>query len=1043
MVFINFHNHSEYSFLSSLLRIDDLVGFAAYNGFKGCAVSDTLSTFGYFNLTKSCRKENIKPVYAIEIFVRGVSGKGNYPVILVALNNQGLHNIFRINSLAHQIYQKDKVYTLPFDAIHPYREGLAVLMESEFYFNREHPSILEKIIDQYQKAFPDNFFIEVNYCGEKKVPILKEVVNLIGQYNLKAIATAETRYAQENRSAFDFLNDYRQKSLGKNEKGLPINTQYDFSLRKRDAYGVLFKNHPDYIGNAVELFEKIDTDFDIKSFKIPHFFKDPFEKLKKICQNRMDKRSYDANYQKRLDYELGIISKMQLSDYFLLIFSIVRYMKRNNIPFGAGRGSAVSSFVLYLLGVTKVDPLKYNLLFERFLNPGRKQMPDIDMDICWKKRKYVFSFIAAKFGRKNVARLAAVDRLKTRSVMTEISKTFKLSPAKTGSIMSLIPRYSRYGKASIDYMFRNEDKLKNLYETDNEVREFVDIVTRIEGIANHSTVHSAGTLIIPDGIKKYSSLEFSRNGELVAQITKDDLDDTGFIKFDILGLRFITIIEEAMKRAGIKTINYEDAQTYSFLGNGDTTAVFQLESTGMKDLLRKIKPRNLLELSDVIALFRPGPMRAGMTQEYVKRHDRHLKSAESLSDQNLIENPYLVVTYDSYGLFIYQEQILLLAHDYADMSWDKAESLRRALTKRDNNAIVSLREDFLRGCRENNIDEPIANKLYGILVDFGSFSFNKSHSVAYAYNAFAGAYLKLHHPLEFYLASLNNNIDSSQRLNRTIMDIKFHAESFGIGILPIDINKSRSFFSKEDDRSIRCGLAVIKYIGPRMASEIVRERKKNGDFRDFVDFTFRMKHKGITIKSLEFLIKAGVFDALGRSRDALLDICAEVSKFASKLNKKDQTSGDLFDENEGLPTEEFFVTQSKKEGGNHPQSDPFLMELEATDIILTRHPLDKHIDHLREKKYDKLEDLDSLSAGVFIGYLFRYRPFKTRKGVMMATAQISDRTGSTEIVLFPSVYKYFSNILRTGSLYLIHGKVQDNRIIVDKLFLFDEIIRNQ
>lgn len=1037
MGFINFHNHSEYSFLSSLLRVDDLVGFSAYHGFRGCAVSDTLSTYGYFNLTKSCRRENIKPVYGIEIFVRGSNGKGQYPVLLVALNNQGLHNIFRINSLAHQIYQKEKFYTLPFDAIHPYREGLAALVESELYFNRDHPAMLEKTIDLYQKAFPENFYVEVNYCGDKKVPILKEVVNLVGQFNLKAVACAETRYSSENRNAFDFLNDYRQKSLGKNEKGLPINTDFDFRLRKKEDFDVFFKNHPDYLKNGEELFEKIDTDFDIKSFKIPHFFKDPFEKLKTICLNRLNKRSYDANYHKRLDYELGIINKMQLSDYFLLIFNIVRYMRRNSIPFGAGRGSAVSSFVLYLLGVTKVDPLKYNLLFERFLNPSRKQMPDIDMDICWKKRKYVFSYISAKFGKKNVARLAAVDRLKARSVMTEISKTFKLSPSKYSSIMPLIPRYR---SASLETLFKNEENLKNLYDNDGEVHEFMDIVTRIEGIANHSTVHSAGTLIIPDGIKKYASQEYSRNGELVAQITKDDLDDTGFIKFDILGLRFITIIEEAMKRAGIKTIDYEDQETYSFLGNGDTTAVFQLESSGMKDLLRKIKPRNLLELSDVIALYRPGPMRAGMTQEYVKRHDRHPISAASLSDENLIDNPYLIVTYDSYGLFIYQEQILLLAHDYADMSWDKAESLRKALSNRDNTAIVSLREDFLRGCKENKIDEPIANKLYGILVDFGSFSFNKSHSVAYAYNAFAGAFLKLHHPLEFFLASLNNNLDSSQRLNRYLMDIKFHSEKFGIGILPIDINKSRSHFSKEDERSIRCGLSVIKYIGPRLAVEIVRERKKNGDFADFVDFTIRMKPKGITVKSLEFLIKAGSFDTLGRSREVLLDICPEVSKFASKYSKKEHQSEDLFKSNEGLPTEDYFISQGRKE---LPESDKFLMELEATDIILTHHPLDKYLEHLKEKKYDKLEDVETLRSGVFIGYLFRLRSFKTRKGLLMASAQISDRTGTSEVVLFPSVYKYFSNILRTGSLYLIHGKVQDNRIMADKVFLFDEIIKNQ
>ncbi len=1040
MRFINFHNHSEFSFLSSLLSVEDLVRHTAESGFPGCCVTDTLSTYSFYRLTKLCRSHGIRPVYGLEIFVRGVSGgRGHYPVLLIALNNAGLQNLFRINTLAHQVHHKTSSFTLPLDAVHPYREGLAVLLESELYFNRDRPAVLDQAVHAYRAAFGENLFVEANYCGQKKVPILKQVVEMIGRFGLNGLATCESRYLPADRDAFAYLNGYREKSHARTEKGLPIDTECVYALRASAEWPVIFKNHPDYVKNAETLFERIETDFDIKSFKIPRFFREPHEKLRSICERRLEKSGAGPDYRKRLEYELGIVQKLGLPDYFLLVYDMTRYMRQKKIPFGPGRGSAVSSLILHLLGVTRIDPVRFNLLFERFLNPGRRELPDVDLDVCWKKRKFVFSFIATKYGRRNVARLAAVDRLMARSVVREISKTFKLKRPKMERLLSILPA----GRdLSLKTLLKSDEKFLEL-GSDPELRSFLEIVSAIEGTAAHSTVHSGGTLVIPSGVKRHASLEYSRNGEVVAQITADDLEDTGFVKFDILGLRFLSVLSDAMRLAGIESVPPEDPATYDFLSAGDTTAVFQLEGGGMKNLLRSVKPRSLLELSDVIALYRPGPIRAGMTEEYVRRHARHERSEQSLAEHNLKDHPYLVVTADSFGLFIYQEQILLLAHDYADMSWERSDLLRKALARRDNSLIVGLREEFLRGCRDNRIDDATANQLFGLLVDFGSYSFNKSHSLAYALNAYHGAWLKLHHPMEFMLASLNNNLDSSSRLNRMLMDVKFHSgpSSWGWKLLPIDINSSSAAFRREDGH-IRCALSIVKYVGQTLAVEIVRERKRKGAFRDLVDFTVRMKPKGLTVKSVEFLIKAGAFDVFGNSRSEMLCVHTDIAKYASGLTRKGKNPAEdksLFGDEDGGPTVEHFLKSCPER--EREKDDKFLMEMEATDVQLTRHPLDDHLEFLKEHRYQKFEDIGELSSGAFAGYLFKWKPSKTRSGKPMATGHFSDRTGAAEAVFFPAALQRFGTIMKTGSLYVIGGTVRDGRLVVEQVFLFEEALR--
>ena len=819
--FINFHCHSEYTFLGSLLKVEDLVGFCAYNGFRGCAVTDTLSTYSFFKLNKLCERENIKPVYGLELFIHGVSGKGHYPVLLIAQNNTGLQNLFTLNSIAHTANLKNHFFVLPFEIVLKYSEGLALISESEFLFHKDNFAYLKRVIERFNECFPNRFFLEVNYTGNSKSSELKEIVNIAQHFELTPIGCTETRYLRNDHEAFHFLNSYRMKSHKKDERGFPIDADGDYHLKRPDEMEACFKNHPDFLENAARLFESIDTHFDIKSFKIPSISKNT-SRLRNVVMRKAQRLKLGEEYFQRLEYELEVIENMELSNFFLIIGDIAGFMKHKRIPFGWGRGSSVSSLVLYLLGITRVDPVEHNLIFERFLNPGRKQLPDVDIDVCWKRRGEVFDFICAKYGTNNVSHIAAIDRLLARSAIRETAKAFRLPGSKLQAILARMP-YAFTGEMYIQTAIDSEPELKRMFDEDTEVRRFFEIALRIEGVASHTTVHAGGVVILPQGINRYASVEFSRSGDKVCQITKDDIEDTGFIKIDLLGLRAITIIDEAMRLAKIGCIDFQNQAAFDLLSRADAIGVFQLESSGMRDLLKKLKPQSILTLCHVIALYRPGPRKSGMMDEYIRRHAEnvpyHIHPA--------IE-PY---TRDTKGLFIYQEQVLQIAHFTAGMSWTKADKLRKALSKKHRAPILEMKDEFVRGCIANGLEIDYALQLFGVLVDFGRYGFNLSHSMAYAYNAYAGAFLKANYPIQFFVCSLNNNLDFLSRLNRIISDIKFH----GIGILPLDINKSRVMFSIENG-TIRSGLTVVKYVGPAAGKEDLRRTQRVGAIRRLFKF---------------------------------------------------------------------------------------------------------------------------------------------------------------------------------------------------------------
>lgn len=1033
MGFINLHNHSEFTFLGSLISLESLVEFSISEGFGGVAICDTLSTYGFFKLTKLCAEYNLKAIYGIKIFTQGVASESQYPLILYALNNQGLENIFWLNSEAHRLFNESKSYTLPYKTIHSHSRGLAVLVEAEILANTNDFAIIEKIIERYKTTFGDNFFIEVNHTGNSKENLIGEINNIVSNFQLNAIGTCEARYFVGDDEAFAFLNSHRQKSLDDNEKGIFIDTNLDFSVRTKTSMQEIFAEHPEYLQNAQQLYNKIRVHLDIKSLKIPKVYKHP-EKLKALCLTKLEKLGLSSNisYIDRLDMEIKQIEDLELNHFFLIIGEIARFMKQKNIPYGWGRGSAVSSLVLYLLGITKVDPVVNNLMFERFLNPGRKELPDIDIDVCWRRRGEVFDFIAEKYGHQNVGHIATIDRMMVRSAIREISKTFHLSHTKLDKILHLIPHSFHFSR-SLSSIIENNSKLQYLIEHDKDIKSFLGIAAKIEGISSHSSVHAGGVIVLPEGINQYASTELSRTGQIVAQITKDDLENTGFIKIDLLGLRFITIVYETIRRVNIKQIDFNNEKAYELLIKGDTTAVFQLESAGMRSLLRKIRPDTIQRLSDVIALYRPGPIKSGMTDKYVKRRtgiepetkDIHLSS----------------ITQDTYGFIVYQEQVLMIAHNLAGMSWERADILRKALSSKKHQLILDIKDEFIAGCTKNGIAPDYAMQLFGILVDFGSYGFNKAHSTAYAYNAYAGAYLKANYPLEYMLASLNNNIGFSSRLNRYIADIKYH----NISILPVDINHSEIMFNIEDGK-IRAGFAIIKYVGRKLARSIIEERRHSGQFRDFLDCYLRMKNKGLNIKAAEYLILAGAFDNEGFSRNMLLATLDEISKIKIKKIPKPHKpeTPSLFDSpvetpKDDIPTLDSIVDDISKSNIEH--STVMEMENKATGLFLSYHPIDAYdIRDINHFNPDLIGDMDTLDYAVVIAYLYRLRKTKTRNKANMAYGLLSDNTGIVETIIYPKTFLKFKHIIHNNKVYLVKGKVEENKLLVSEIYLFDKLI---
>lgn len=1037
MGLIQLHSHSEYSFLSSTLTIPELVSFYADQGFRACALTDTLSTYGFYQWTKLSEKKGIKPVYGIELFVRGVSGKGRYPIVLIALHNQGLKNLFKLNHLSHQNYKTAGTFTLPFDILTEHHDGLAILVEAEILHHKEIISSTYKTIERYQELFQDNFFIEMNYTGEKKVPLLKEMVQIVESYGLQALATSEARYPTHDKKAFDYLLELRQKNYGEDERGRPIDPSFDYTLKTRDEWLVHFKNHPQYLQNAERLLERIDARLDDQGLKVPvHHEKQG--SLKNLLDKKLTRKTKDQSqktaliYEKRLSNELKDLELCGQKDLIYWLVELHRFLKHREIPHDFSRGRVSASLVVNLLGITRLDPVAEGLYYRQFIACGAV-LPDIVLDICWKRKDELYRYLESKYSPQNAVHAADIVRLKPKTLIKQLSRLFKLNREKYNQLMGFV---SLSKNIPLEDLLKSDARFFALYVRDPEIHELLNIALRLEGLASHANSSSNTIVVIPGGAMNNATIGYSRRGEAFVHLCEQDLEDSTFLRIKLNGMRFLTILSDSQKRTA-QQVNYHDKSVYELIGRGATVGIYHLEYAGIRDSLRACKPSDQNELTALIALYRPGPIQKGLLEFFVKQKTVSTATTPTLDEDKRLAEIRDPFTAKTNGILLYQEQVLKLLLELGKLTWEQAERFYKALIRHKNNILLEMKDKFVEGCLENALSPEEAVQVFGWILSYGGDTISTAGALVNSRFAYEGAFYKAYYPVEFYLSLLNNNIGDVSRLNRYLMDLRYYFKDAPFEILPVDINQSGLLFKRQKN-GIRGGLYLVKFVSASFARAIVRERKLHGAYKDIMDFAARLKDQGLTSKALEFLVKAGAFDFNGINRKRLLTLVHDIIRHLAKISRNYESG--LFQLEEVLPNIDFFMKTHVDEPKDS-LDELFRLEYEATDLYLTRHPLDRIRDSLKNYNVDQVEDLGQLNYAVIIGFVVRLMVVQTKNGRTMATAQVADDTGLADAVIFPSVYQQYGSILHQGKIYLLKGKVSGQKILIEQIFLFDEAAR--
>jgi DNA polymerase-3 subunit alpha len=1021
----NFHNHSEFSFLGSLLRVENLVSFAAFYGYPACVLTDTLSTWGFYRLEKLCREQKIRPVYGLELFVRGINGRGHYPVRIVALDNKGLSHLFQLNTESHAVFRRNGRYALPLERFRECGEGLAVLAEGEILHRLATPgqeTDAIEVANRYMEAFPGRFYIDVNYAGESKLPLLRSLSAFADEKGIPAVASAETRYFSEDRNAFACLEQFRRKSWPHDERGYSVDLEMDYAIRRPVELSGLFRNHPAYLDNIRLLLERADARLEVKSVAISRPQPEG-KRLWQICLYRWKELGLGRDYKLRLQYELSLIEKGGFTGYFQMLADLASWLRKKRVPVTSGRGSCGYSLVLYLLGLSGIDPIRYGFRFEWFFSPLPDAVPEVEIDLCWRKRDFVLAHLQDKIGRERICRVSSYDRLLARSVIREFGKIYRLSRSSMTRLLGAIGGVSGM---TLSEMRQNDPRLDALLQEDHEAAAFFDMALKIEGAPVRGSVHPGKLLYAQEGIGTFASMEFPKEGGVALEMTSEDAGIAGFPSLELVAQRFVSVIADAERMARLPDSGDTDTETWESLASGEASSIMQLEQPVCRDLLKKISPHILEELADVLALARNVSMRSGITGEYIRR-----KSENFSGDW---KGTVAEILHPTYGLLQYDVQIYRISSEVGGLSRENSAVLAGALRNRDHSVVTDLRKSFIEGCEGNGMDTGDASRLFALLADFGPYAANRSGCLAGAMNAFRAARLKKHLPLEFAMANLNNQFGNQSRLNRILGEIRIESKRTGIGVLPVCVNRSGIMFTREKG-SLRAGLLLVHHVGMDLSREIVEQRKRNGEFRDFPDFLERMFGSGIGMRSVEMLVKAGAFDCFGLEREVLLEVLPKAMRI---IRKEGGGQPALFAEE--TPRSRFaeLISGIRIRAGEERFRTYPGMEMESMGVFLAYHPLDRYMETLRGMERTVLADLETVDSGTFAGYLHPYRVIRTRQGNLMASARITDETGGAVCLFFPAVYQRFSRILGEGKIAVVKGKISDGKILAEMVYLLDE-----
>lgn len=1017
MKFIHLHNHTEYSLLDGAMRIDRLTERAARYEMPALAVTDHGNMFGAIEFYKSARKMGIKPIIGIETYIAPRSRldqsrdmrvpESSFHLTLLCENEAGYKNLIKLSSAAflEGFYYKPRIDK---ELLSQYSKGLIGLsgcLKGEVPYR-----IAMGDLDGARKALADyidilgseNFHLEIMRLGMRTEPkIHGELLKLAHEFDVPIVATNDCHYLDsDDHKAHDVLLCIGTKKTLSDRERLKFESHQVY-FRSPQEMAALFDDLPEAISNTALIAERcnllIDTtgkDVKLPSFPRPQNFETDFDYLKYLTKEGINHRfsRTTQGMQDRLDYELNIIKKMGLSGYFLIVREIVDFARKQDIPVGPGRGSAVGSLVLYSLGITDIDPLQYNLIFERFLNPERISLPDVDADFGDTRRDEIINFIKERYGEKNVTQVITFGTMQARAVVRDVGRVLGIAYNEIDRLAKLIPFHS-----SIDEAVSSIKELDVLIKSKDEYGELFDIARRLEGLARHPATHAAGVVITPKELVEYVPLFKSpERGEVSTQYAKNSLEDIGVIKMDILGLRTLTVIDTTLKMIGRQAVDIpiDDKDTYDMLKRAETVGVFQLESQGMKDILRNFQPERFEDIIAVIALYRPGPM-ANVNLQQMITNKQKPSEIEYM-------HPWLEpILKETYGMIVYQEQVIQIASRIAGFSLAEADLLRRAMGKKIADLMVDNREKFIAGAEKNSIQTELADDIFKKLVPFAGYGFNKSHAAAYAALANQTAYLKCHHPLEFMNASLNSEMNNTNRLWVLIRETR----RMGVPIHPPDINQSDYEFKLEQN-GIRYGLGALKNLG-RPIVQIILDERKRGGFKSFFDFQARTH--GLNKKSLESLIKAGAFKEFESDIDKLLGLASKSKDYAG-------TQAGLFDD----------MAQTESPVAEKPTQDKGIYEKEAFGFYFTEHPLEKYQEEITALNLKPISQLGSVENGevIAIGGILNSKKIKRDKnGRNYAIVNLADLESAIDVFVFSDHFERFSSLLKVDNPLIIKGRI--------------------
>ncbi len=1001
MEFVHLHVHSEYSLLDAMCRINELVDEALRQGMRALALTDHGVISGAIKFYQAAKEAGIKPILGAEIYVAQgsrfahdpVFDRSPYHLVVLAQNEEGWRNLIVLVNRAHTegFYYKPRV---DLELLSRHSAGLLALSSCES--GEVQRLLLQDQVREAKKAagrlaeiFPGRFYIELQDHGlEKNKELIKKQLALARELGLPVVATADVHYLRpEDREPHQVLiNIQAGKKI--TDPDARIFDGDDYHFLSAEEMAKKFGEIPEALRNSVIIAESCELELSFDQKLLPRF---PLEG--RTPQEELERRAWEgararygeeipAAVRERLSYELAVIGKMELAPYFLIVADFVDYARKNGIPVGPGRGSAAGSLVAYCLGITQVDPLKFGLLFERFLNPERVSLPDIDIDFCMRRRDEVLAYVAEKYGRDHIAQIGTFDRMASRSVIRDVARVLNIPYEKADRIAKLIP----FGMPLAQALEQNP-QLKAFSE---EEPKLFSIALKLEGLLRNASTHAAGVVIAPEPLEKFVPLMRLPDDQFVTQFDMHDLEALGLLKMDFLGLRNLTILSDVQRlvreRKGIEVdlekIPLDDPATYELIRSGATSGVFQLESAGMRALVRRLEPTEFRDLIAILALYRPGPLESGMVDDYIERkHGRQPVTYPHERVRDILE--------ETYGLPIYQDQVMLMAQKLAGFTLAEADLLRKAMGKKKPEVMAEMREKFVAGCVQNGIPPGEAEAIFADIEKFASYAFAKAHAAAYAFITYWTAYFKAHFPTEFMAALLTSVQDNIDKVAAYIEECR----GMGIEVLPPDVNESDVGFTPVGEGKIRFGLGAIKHVG-ESAVEAILFARSSGPFRDFWDFCLRVDPEKVTRETLECLIKAGAMDCFGLTRKAMMALVEEGLKLAQKF-RREKLSGQasLFGEDLVLPP----LPTIKEE---YPKAELLRFEKELLGLYLSAHPLDLYAEKLRALGVVPLEGVMGRPQALVAGRVKTLKVVNTGEG-RLAFLTLEDKTGEAEVVVRP------------------------------------------